>query len=98
MVTENQLRKHIRKVLEEEVNNFLDKEDATATKQLTNTSKPQELGDPISDVDMNQMADDQGSDEANAPTVAVTAGGIKGGSAPTAGQRKASFKDKTKLA
>ena len=96
MITENQLRKHIRKVLEEEVNNFLDKEE-TATNQLRDASKPELIGDPMFDVEMNQMADELGSDEANAPTVAVVAGATKNGNGPTSGQRQANFKDKTKL-
>ena len=100
MITENQLREHIRKFLAEstEINNFLDKEAATETKQLADNSKPQELGDPLFDVEMNQMADQLGSDEANAPTVAVIAGGTKGGNGPTTGQHQANFTGKTKLA
>jgi hypothetical protein len=98
MLTENKLRQYIRKSLEESINNFLDKEPATATKQLNDTSKPQELGDPLTDVKLNQMADDQGSDEANSPTVSVATGGKKGGNGPEAGQHKSNFSDKTKLA
>jgi hypothetical protein len=82
----------------ESISNFIKPQPETATKQLADESKPQELGDPLFDVEMNQMADDLGSDEANAPTVAVTAGGTKGGNGPEAGQHQANFKDKTKLA
>lgn len=67
MITENTIRKHIRKVLEEEINNFLNKEEATFTKKLNDTSTSQELGDPLFDVEMNQMGDDQGSDEVMLP-------------------------------
>jgi hypothetical protein len=89
---------YIRKSLEESINNFLDKEPATATKQLNDTSKLEVLGDPLFDVEMNQMAGELGSDEKNAPTVAVTPGGIKGGNGPVTGQHQANFKDKTKIA
>ncbi|MFL5762949.1 MAG: hypothetical protein ACJ77K_03335 [Bacteroidia bacterium] len=96
MLTEDKLRLYIRKFLQESINNFLDKEPATATKQLKDTSKSQVLGDPISDVELNQMADDQGSDGTNAPTVSVKAGATKGGNGPETGQKKVAFSDKTK--
>lgn len=91
----NEFRKYIRKVLNEEVNNFLDKEKETDTKQLKDNSKSQNLGDPLSDVKMNQMADELGSDGTSAPTVSVTAGAEKGGEGFEVGQRQANFKDKT---
>ena len=98
MATEQEIRKYIRKVLSETVNNFLDKEEETNVKQLKDNSKSQNLGDPLSDVKMNQMANELGSDEANAPTVSVEAGSAKGGNGPKVGQRQANFKDKTRLA
>lgn len=94
-MTTNEFRKYIRKVLNEEVNNFLDKEKETDTKQLKDNSKSQNLGDPLSDVKMNQMADELGSDGDNSPTVFVTAGAENGGDGFEAGQRQANFKDKT---
>jgi hypothetical protein len=98
-MSEQQLRRQIRQLLSETVNNFLDKEEETSTKKLTNPSpKPQVLGDPISDVEMNQLADEQGSDGTNAPTVAVKAGSTKSGTDFTAGKHKSSFQDKTTLA
>lgn len=97
-MTKIEFRKYIRKVLNEEVNNFLDKEKETATKQLANNSKSQVIGDPLTDVKMNQMADELGSDEQNAPTVAVTPGATKGGQGHETGQRQANFSAKTKLA
>jgi hypothetical protein len=82
----------------ESISNFIKPQPETATKQLADESKPEELGDPLFDVELNQMADDQGSDGANAPTVAVTAGGTKGGNGPDAGRHQANFTDKTKQA
>ena len=98
MATQEEIRKYIRKVINEEVNNFLKKEEETATMQLKDNSKSQNLGDPLSDVKMNQMASELGSDEANAPTVSVEAGSAKGGNGPEVGQRQANFKDKTNMA
>jgi hypothetical protein len=98
MTSINEIRTLIRKVLNEEVNNFLDKEEETATKQLKDNSKSQVLGDPLIDVKMNQMANELGSDGNNAPTVAVTSGSEKGGNGPEVGQRQANFKDKTNMA
>lgn len=64
----NKIRKYIRIVLEENINNFLDKEEETNTKQLTETSKSKVLGDPLN-VKLNQLADELGSDGDNAPKV-----------------------------
>ncbi len=97
-MTTNEFRQYIRKVLNEEVNNFLEKEEATSTKHLDDNSKGQVLGDPLIDVKMNQMANELGSDGKNAPTVSVTAGSEKGGNGPEVGQRQANFKDKTNMA
>ena len=94
-VKRDALRESIQLAMES-ISNFIKPQPETATKQLDDNSKPQELGDPLFDIKMNQMADDQGSDEANAPTVAVTAGGTKGGNGPDAGQHQANFQDKTK--
>lgn len=96
MAIEKQIRKYIRQVLAEEINNFIDKEEETATKLLKDDSKFQSLGDPIADIEMNQLADELGSDGANAPTVSVTAGAEKVGHGLEAGQRQATFSDKTK--
>ena len=98
MGTEPEIRNYIRQVLTESVNNFIDKEEETATKQLDDASKPQDLGDPLTDVKMNTMANELGSDEKNAPTVSVKPGETKGGNGPETGQRKANFQDKTELA
>lgn len=98
MMTEEKLRIHIRNVLNETVNNFLDKEEATKTKQIGDNTKSQVLGDPLTDVELNQNADELGSDGKNAPTVSVKPGSTKGGNGPTAGQSTAVFNDKTKLA
>jgi hypothetical protein len=98
MTDEQKLRQHIRKVLNEEINNYLDKEEETNTKQLADTSKPQLIGDPIEDVELNQLADDLGSDGDIAPAVAVKAGPVKGGNDFTAGQPQPQFAEKTSLA
>ena|ERR1700744_17650 len=97
MNAQTEMRKYIRKLLQESINNFIDKEEQTNTKQLKDTSAPQMLGDPLN-VELNQMADELGSDEANSPTVSAIAGEAKGGNEPTTGQHKAVFSDKTKLA
>ncbi len=97
METEKEIRSYIRKIITEEINNFLKKELATATKQLEDNSKPTEIGDPF-DVKLNQMANELGSDGENAPTVSVKAGAVKGGSKSTAGQHQANFDGKTKQA
>jgi len=81
----------------ESVNNFLDKEPGTETEQLDDSSKPQELGDPLKDIKMNQMTN-LGSDGENAPTTAVKAGVVKGGNGYETGQRHANFQDKTEQA
>jgi hypothetical protein len=92
------MRKYVRHVLNEEVNNFLGKEEQTTTKQLANPEpKSQVLGDPL-EVQMNVLADETGSDEQNAPTVSVKAGDAKSGSDFNAGQLQASFQEKTELA
>lgn len=99
MTDSQKFRRHVRKVLQEQINNFLQHEEETDTKQLKNTAlKSQVIGDPISDVEMNQLADDQGSDGDNAPTVAVKAGGSKDAADFTTGQPQANFEDKTELA
>jgi hypothetical protein len=99
MTDSQKLRRHVRQVLEEQINNFLQHEEETDTKQLKNTApKSQVIGDPVSDVEMNQLADELGSDEANAPTVAVKARGSRGGTDFTTGQPQANFEDKTELA
>lgn len=98
MATEQKIRKYIRQVLSETVNNFLENEEATTTKQLDDNSKGRVLGDPLTDIKMNQMANELGSDGKNAPTVAVTSGAQKVGSEPEVGQRQANFKDKTSMA
>jgi hypothetical protein len=82
----------------ESVSNFLKKQKQTETKQLDDNSKDQDLGDPLTDVKMNEQADSLGSDGKNAPTVSVTAGTAKGGNGPETGQPKAQFHDKTSLA
>jgi hypothetical protein len=97
MLTEQNLRKYIRKALRESINNFQEKEAETATKQLKDISKPQVIGDPLSDVKMNQKANELGSDKANAPTVAVAPGAKKGGNGPDTGKHQAKFSAKTKL-
>lgn len=81
----------------EAVSNFLKKQKQTETRQLDDHSESKELGDPISDVKMNQQGHELGSDGKNAPTVSVTAGQPKGGIGPDAGQRTAQFHDNTKL-
>jgi hypothetical protein len=96
-MTPDQLRAHIRNVLNEAVNNYIESQPETKTKQLKDNSKSQNLGDPM-DVKLNQQANEFGSDEKNAPTVSVKAGATKGGSNATAGQKKASFTAKTTLA
>lgn len=98
MDAQSALRKYIRSVLEESVNNFLDKEEATETNQLKDDSKPEVLGDPLFDIELNQMADNLGSDGDNLPTVSVVVGKIKGGNKPNAGQHQAVFSDKTEIA
>lgn len=95
MLSEQKLRSHIRNLLNEMVNNFLEKEKETTTKQLKDDSKSQVIGDPISDVSMNQMVNELGSDGKNAPTVSVKAGATKGGSNFNAGQHQANFSNKT---
>jgi hypothetical protein len=97
-MTEQRLRAYIRQVLNEEVNNYQEKQPETATKQLDDNSTDKDLGDPLTDVKMNQKADDLGSDGKNAPAVSVTAGSAKGGKTPTAGQHQTKFSDKTKQA
>lgn len=82
----------------ESVCNFLKKPKETETKQLDDNSKHKILGDPLTDVKMNQNANELGSDGKNAPTVSVTPGSAKGGDNFEAGQHKAQFKDRTKLA
>jgi len=96
-MTPDQLRTHIRKVLNEAINNYIESQPKTKTKQLKNSSKSETLGDPL-DVKLNQKVNELGSDEKNAPTVAVKVGASKGGSDATAGQKKASFDAKTKQA
>jgi len=93
---ENILRKYIRKMIAENINNFLKKEGEAATKQLKDTSKSQVVGDPL-EVKLNQMADEAGSDEKNAPTVSVKAGGKKRGNGPNTGQHQAKFSSRTEL-
>lgn len=95
MTTKQEIREYIRKVLAESINNFIDIEEGTETKQLNDTSKSQSLGDPI-DIELNQMADELGSDGDNAPTVSVIAGAVKGGNGYNTGQHQANFSDKTK--
>jgi hypothetical protein len=97
MTDEQKLRQHIRKVLNEEINNYLDKEEETNTRQLEDNSKPELIGDPL-DVELNQLADELGSDGDIAPAVAVKAGSVKGGNDFTTGQQQPQFADKTKLA
>lgn len=95
---ENILRYTIRKAICEAVNNYLKHEPATHTKQLNGSTEGKIIGDPISDVKMNQQADNLGSDGKNAPTVSVKPGAAKGGTDFTAGQRAANFSDKTEQA
>ncbi len=64
-------------------------------KKLKDRSKAQLVGDPLEDVELNQMVNDAGSDEKAATTVGVTAGAKKGGTRPTAGQPNPKFKSKT---
>jgi len=96
-MNKQKLRGYIRQMLEESVNNFIEKEKETTTKQLKDTSKPEVLGDPL-EVELNQLANELGSDGKNAPTVAVKAGGVKGGNDFATGKHKANFSDKTDLA
>jgi hypothetical protein len=95
MLTERELRRLIRQTLKENISNFITPQKQTATKQLKDTSKSEIIGDPISDVKMNQNADNLGSYEANSPTVAVKAGATKGGKDYTTGQKQAKFSGKT---
>jgi hypothetical protein len=97
MITEQQIRQRIRQILEEVVNNFLESQPETKTRQLKDNSKPEELGDPISDIEMNQRANETGSDSTS-PTVSVKPGATQNGSDFTTGQKKANFSDKTKQA
>jgi hypothetical protein len=55
----------------ESVNNFLKKQKETRTRQLNDDSEGQRLGDPLTDVKMNQMANDLGSDGQNAPAITL---------------------------
>lgn len=93
-MTEKYLRTYIRKVLSENVNNYLDKEEETETEILADASDPTLLGDPL-DVKLNKRANELGSDGKNAPTVAVQAGKEKGGDDFHTGQHQANFSDKT---
>ena len=85
-----EFRKKIRKMIADNINNLLEKQEETATKQSKDASNSQVLGEPL-DVKMNQRADETGSDEQNAPTVAVSAGAKKTGTDPSEGQAKANF-------
>jgi hypothetical protein len=96
MNAEQKIRNQIRKMIAESINNFIEKEEETTTKQLKDTSKSQVIGDPL-DVELNQMADETGTDEKNAPTVSVTTGAKKGGNDFNSGQHKANFAAKTKI-
>lgn len=94
----NKIRKFIQQTLQEAICNFIEPQKETKTEQLTDTSTPEVIGDPISDVKMNQMDHNLGSDGKNAQTTSVKAGNAKGGNDYTAGQRRAIFSDKTKQA
>jgi hypothetical protein len=94
----NEDEQHPMRLAIESVNNFLRKQKETKTRQLDDNTEFKNLGEPIRDVKMNQLADELGSDGNNAPTVSVTAGAIKGGYGPETGQPKAQFHNKTKLA
>ncbi len=92
------LRDYIRKVLQEQVNNFLDKEEETDTKELDVASNKENLliGDPL-DVELNQLADNLGSDGKIAPALTVKAGSEKGRSDYNAGQKQAVFNGKISI-
>lgn len=100
-MAENELVNKVRAILSEteakKPNNFLDKEEATNTKQLSNNSESQVIGDPLTDVKMNQLADDQGSDGDNAPTVSVTTGAETNSNDEHNGQKKPVFHAKTTM-
>jgi hypothetical protein len=64
-------------------------------KQLSDTSEPKLIGDPLTDVDLNQMENESGSDEDAATAVAVKAGAPKAENDLTKGQRKTNFLSKT---
>lgn len=98
MNSHEKIRQQIRHILEEAINNFIKLQPETKTKQLKDNSKPLELGDPLTDVQMNQKANELGSDGRNAPAVSVQAGSTKGGSTSNTGQKTAKFTDKTRLA
>lgn len=55
------------------------------------------IGDPL-EVELNQQANELGSDGKNAPTVAVRPGKEKGGDDFHTGQRQANFSSKTSQA
>lgn len=92
-----QLRQLIHQTSNESVNNFLEKEPQTQTRQLDDNSKGEEIGDPISDVKMNQNDGKTGNDSTN-PPVSTRAGKVKGGNGFEPGEAKAVFAGKTEQA
>lgn len=91
------MRRYVRKMLMETVNNFAEKEEETSTIELKDGSKPQVFGDSLN-VKLNQKANELGSDEKNSPTVSVSPGKRKGGKDYLTGQLQANFQNKTKQA
>jgi hypothetical protein len=100
------LRKYLRRLVLEEISSQEKNDGLTPIegkalvdpkpKQLKDTSKPEVVGDPVEDVELNTMVDDAGSDEKAATAVAVKPGATKGGNGPTAGQANPKFTSKTK--
>lgn len=64
--------------------------------QLANQFATTEVGDPLSDVELNQMVSEETADEKIATAVVVKAGAEKKGDNVTAGQRKPVYTSKTK--
>lgn len=93
----NKLRGILKVNEDKKPNNFLDKEPAIETKQLSDNSKPELIGDPL-DVKLNQKANVLGSDGKNSPVVSVEAGAESTSEDEHAGQREPIFHEKTKMA
>lgn len=63
-------------------------------KPSADSSKPQLIGDPLTDVELNTMVDETGSDGKIAAATEVKAGPDQGGNDYSAGQHKPNFTSK----
>jgi hypothetical protein len=96
-----EIRRLIRKMLAEEIHrcatNFILREEALMNAkphQHTDDTKPEVIGDPVEDVDLNLYFDDTGSDEDISAAVGVKAGSEKKSTGVTAGQKESKFDSK----